>query len=161
MSGSPLTVSGGVPNLGTVFRMTLSGDVTVLHAFPGGAAGASPQTALVQASDGQFYGSTSAGLGTLFRMTPSGIVTTLPMSGAPSVIWAPTAPLVEGTDHKLYGATTYRLQFSPHSLTDCAVFFRVSAGGAFEVLSSPSARCPRRADRARFAAPDRDCPGSR
>ena len=46
----------------TVFRMTPNGTMTVLHAFTGGADGGNPQAALIQATDGNFYG-TTFGLG--------------------------------------------------------------------------------------------------
>src|SRR5262249_5342993 len=75
------TFGGGASALGTVFKMTLSGDVTVLHSFAGGIAdGAQPMAAVIQASDGNFYGGTHSGgmnYGTLFRMTPGGSLTVL------------------------------------------------------------------------------------
>jgi uncharacterized repeat protein (TIGR03803 family) len=80
------TASGGVGcpgNLycGMVFRITPTGDETVLHTFQGGTDGNEPDTALVQGSDGNFYGTTegggTAGFGTIFKMTPAGVVTTL------------------------------------------------------------------------------------
>ena len=76
------TTSGGVSGLGTVFRMTPSGAVTVLHAFTGRPTdGANPMAALIEAADGTFYGTTSAGgasnNGTVFQLTPSGTVTIL------------------------------------------------------------------------------------
>ena len=46
-----------------------------------GANGKLPQAALMQANDGNFYGTTGGGgtgdLGTVFKVTPSGILTTL------------------------------------------------------------------------------------
>ena len=72
------TSTGGAANVGTVYRMTSSGSVTVLYEFVGGSAGgAKPSGGLIQAADGNFYGTTSEGgnadHGTVFRMTPSGI----------------------------------------------------------------------------------------
>ncbi len=56
------TYSGGAycEPCGTVFRITPSGSLTVLHSF-NGTDGASPSSALIQASDGNFYGTTYAG----------------------------------------------------------------------------------------------------
>ena len=58
--------------------MTPSGVVTTLHTFVGGDDGAEPVAALLQASDGSFYGTTSKGgrfdRGTIFRMSLGGQV---------------------------------------------------------------------------------------
>ena len=51
-----------------------------MKSFNGGAEGTSPNSALIQASDGNFYGSTrtgGAGYGTVFQVTPAGVLTTL------------------------------------------------------------------------------------
>ena len=62
---------------GTVFRMTPSGDFTVLHTFSG-SEGHMPVWRLLEASDGNFYGSTcGASDSTIFRITPTGAFTTL------------------------------------------------------------------------------------
>lgn len=75
------TTEGGTFNHGVVFRLTLAGEVSVVHAFGDTAdAGRSPG-ALLQAAGGGFYGTTCGGgtndRGTLFRMTEAGDVTTL------------------------------------------------------------------------------------
>ena len=58
--------------LGTVFKMTPSGALTVLASFDG-TNGMYPQGALVEASDGNFYGACGdQGEGRLFKMTPAG-----------------------------------------------------------------------------------------
>ena len=46
---------------GTVFKMTPSGTVTVLHVFTNSPDGAYPRAALLQAANGTFYGTTSSG----------------------------------------------------------------------------------------------------
>ena len=75
------TTSGGVYNNGTVFRMSPAGVLTNLYSFGGGADGSYPAAALLQGSDGNFYGTTAYGGaygdGTVFRMTPDGKLTTL------------------------------------------------------------------------------------
>src|SRR6202030_2281750 len=59
------TTSGGANGDGTVFTMTPGGKLTTLVDFAfsgsGGNRGRSPKAGLVQASDGNFYGSTSGG----------------------------------------------------------------------------------------------------
>ena len=56
---------------GTVFKMTIDGALTVLHAFSE-TEGYWPDAALIQGTDGNFYGTTSAGIspgaGTVFTL---------------------------------------------------------------------------------------------
>jgi len=70
------TVTGG----GTLFKMTPTGSLTTLVSF-NGANGCSPQAPLIQASDGNFYGTTTYGGpyggGTVFQVTTNGMLTTL------------------------------------------------------------------------------------
>ena len=75
------TSSGGPSNSGTIFTITPSGDFAGPAHFSGSTDGAAPHAPLIQATDGNFYGTTSSGgasnLGTVFRMAPSGTVTVL------------------------------------------------------------------------------------
>jgi uncharacterized repeat protein (TIGR03803 family) len=67
------TYLGGTGKDGTIFRITPSGSLTNLHMFAGGTDGAFPQDALIQGSDGNFYGTTVNGGtnndGTIFKLT--------------------------------------------------------------------------------------------
>jgi uncharacterized repeat protein (TIGR03803 family) len=98
---------------GSVFKITLNGTLTTLHAFcseSNCSDGQYPYARLVQATDGNFYGTTQSGgsqaLGTIFRITPSGGLTTIYSfcsqpkcrDGA-----SPTAGLIQATDGNLYG----------------------------------------------------------
>ncbi len=84
-----LTQLGGTGN-GTVFKIAPDGTLTTLHNFAG-PDGASPN-ALIQGSDGNFYGTTKSGgnesMGTVFEITPDGTLTTLfnanPSVGSPT-----------------------------------------------------------------------------
>src|SRR5579859_5074022 len=74
------TASGGTSGKGTVFKVTPAGVETVLYSFTGGTTdGVSPRAALIQGSDGNFYGTTSGGgtsnTGTVFKVTPAGVET--------------------------------------------------------------------------------------
>jgi uncharacterized repeat protein (TIGR03803 family) len=102
------TSGGGASGSGSAFAATPSGVLTSLYAFTGGIDGASPNTTLVQASDGNFYGSTSEGgangFGTILRITPEGVVATLhsftgALDGA-----APSAALLQAPDGQFYGS---------------------------------------------------------
>jgi uncharacterized repeat protein (TIGR03803 family) len=97
---------------GTVFRITAGGKLTTLHRFEE-TDGAVPYAGLVEATDGNFYGTTSergGGYGTLFRITPAGTLTTLHIfcsqygcaDGS-----GPAAPLIQASDGNLYGSTQY------------------------------------------------------
>ena len=93
------TVSGGVPyNVGTIFKITPGGTLTTLHSFSG-TDGANPSGALVQGTDGNFYGITTSG--TVFEMTPSGLLTTL----YTSLSLFGGGSLVQGTDGNFYGTS--------------------------------------------------------
>jgi uncharacterized repeat protein (TIGR03803 family) len=105
------TTQGGGTNgdFGTVFRMTTNGEFTLLHSF-GALGGKSPQAALVQGSDGSFYGTTAFGgtngdNGTVFKITPSGVFTSL-LSFNGTNGRRPLASLVQGRDGNFYGTTS-------------------------------------------------------
>jgi uncharacterized repeat protein (TIGR03803 family) len=70
---------------GTVFRMTLAGEITTVYACCSQAGcldGGGPRGAIVQAPDGNLYGTTggggnAGGGGTVYRLTPRGELTSL------------------------------------------------------------------------------------
>ncbi len=103
------TFYGGLYNDGTVFKITPAGVLTTLHSFctQGNCAdGAFPQAALVQAADGNFYGTThiagANNAGTIFRITPEGTLVTLhSFEGSDGSF--PVAGLAQGADGNLYG----------------------------------------------------------
>ncbi len=75
------TEGGGPSNAGTVFKITPAGVETVLYSFTGGSDGWEPFAGLIQATDGNFYGTTTYGgssnMGTVFKITPAGVETVL------------------------------------------------------------------------------------
>jgi len=103
-----VTYLGGVDGFGTVFELTPSGAFTVLYSFTGGADGASPWGGLMQARDGNLYGTTTSGgtygYGTVFQIAPGGWFNTLVQfegyNGA-----SPGAAMIQGVDGNLYGTT--------------------------------------------------------
>jgi uncharacterized repeat protein (TIGR03803 family) len=101
------TTYGGTGDYGTVFQLSANGTLTTLHSFSGGADGGYPAAALVQGSDGNFYGTTpsggTGGNGTIFQLNANGLLTTLhSFSGG-----ATPNGLVQGSDGNFYGTTTY------------------------------------------------------
>jgi uncharacterized repeat protein (TIGR03803 family) len=109
------TTFGGAGNVGTAFKITPSGTLMTLHGFCSQSNctdGEYPEAGLIQASNGNFYGTTYAGgangRGTVFKITPSGILTTLysfcPQTGCPDGN-SPQAGLIQATNGNLYGTT--------------------------------------------------------
>ena len=106
------TFEGGLPDEGTVFKITPSGALTTLYSFGTQTNdGAFPEAALVEGSDGNFYGTALDGgaknNGTIFRITPSGIFTLLYSFGSqPNDGANPAGALLQASDGDFYGTTT-------------------------------------------------------
>ena len=113
---------------GTVFRMTASGTLTTIYSF-GYDDGADPSASLVQATDGNLYGTTAGGgwggQGTLFRLTPQGTLTTvLWFNGANGA--NPQAPLIQARDGAFYGTAPYGgVDYNGASSTGDGLIFRL------------------------------------
>ena len=129
------TSAGGANGYGTVFAITPAGTLTVLHSFAGDSTdGAYPGAALVQATDGKFYGTTTYGGdaddGTIFKINPAGKLTTLYnfdwSSGA-----SPYSGLLQATDGAFYGTTG-------GGGDCCGTVFRLSVGLNPFVKTSPA-----------------------
>jgi uncharacterized repeat protein (TIGR03803 family) len=111
--GANTTDCGGF-GCGTVFKITPSGKLKTLHSFAGYPKdGARPEAGLIQATNGNLYGTTQAGgangsAGTVFKITPSGKLKTLynfcSQSGCTDGS-SPDAGLVQDTNGNLYGTT--------------------------------------------------------
>jgi uncharacterized repeat protein (TIGR03803 family) len=105
---------------GTIFKISASGVYASLYSFTGGNDGLNPQAALVQGTDGSFYGTTAnggqGGAGTVFRLTlPLGPPQLAIMSAGSNVILTWTS-----------AASGYTLQ-STHSLVSPVEWASVSA----------------------------------
>ena len=122
------TNQGGLNDAGSIFKVSVSGQLTTLYSFCGEGGdlctdGAAPLAGLIQGTDGNFYGTTTAGGanaggGTIFTITPAGELTTLYSfcaitSGDTCLDGArPQAALLQGQDGKLYGTTPAAGQFA-------------------------------------------------
>jgi uncharacterized repeat protein (TIGR03803 family) len=136
-----LTEEDGAFGHGTVFKITASGTLTTLYSFcplstclnggpDFGTAG------LVQASNGDFYGTTGQfganGFGTVFRITPSGTLKTIysfcAQAGCPDG-FSPSG-LVQGSDGNLYGST------SEGGANGYGTIFKITPAGTLTTLYS-------------------------
>jgi uncharacterized repeat protein (TIGR03803 family) len=130
------SLDGGAADEGVVYRMTPAGEVTVMHSVAGGRDdGTWPWGELIEASDGNFYGTTYWGgqkdAGTLFRMTPDGHVTLLHHFGVTAGDGIqPDAGLVQGSDGHLYGTTSW----SDYDAGGRGALFRISLAGEYTLL---------------------------
>lgn len=107
------TNSSGAYGYGTVFKFNpTSGKLTTLFYFDNGADGGYPYGGVIEAIDGNLYGTTSYGgaygHGTIFKIIPSsGFLTTLYNFGSTPTDAADSfAPLVQDTDGTFYGTTS-------------------------------------------------------
>jgi uncharacterized repeat protein (TIGR03803 family) len=101
---------------GTVFEVAGAGTLTTLYNFcslAGCADGAEPEGPLLQAVDGNLYGTTAGGgndgNGTVFKLTPAGTLTTLySFCSLTNCIDGsrPQGSLVQATDGNFYGVTS-------------------------------------------------------
>ena len=121
----------GTSQYGGVFKITPGGKFTVLYNFKGTPDGQTPKGAIIQASDGNFYGTTEAGgansFGSIYKMTPAGALTILhSFSEGDGLGLHPLAGLVQATDGKFYGAAA--------SNTSSGVLFQITSTGKYRVL---------------------------
>jgi len=143
---------------GTVFKITPTGKLTTLYSFAGyPTEGGYPQAALVQASDGNFYGTTYLGgssgdcsyfgCGTVFKITPTGKLTTLHNFCAQTNCTdgaTPIAALVQATDGSLYGTTVAGgidfgggiWECNLYENYGCGTIFRITGAGKLTTLYS-------------------------
>lgn len=137
--------AGPTDTSGSIFRITPGGVFTTLYTFSpttGGinSDGATPYSRLMQASDGNFYGTTYSGGtyggGTVYRITPAGVLASLYSFGTVGGVGDsnvdgrnPFAGLIEDTDHNLYGGTP-----NGGGVHDLGTLFRITLGGELTTL---------------------------
>jgi uncharacterized repeat protein (TIGR03803 family) len=128
---------GGLYGYGFSFSVTTNGAFAMVYSFGGGSDGGAPEAALVQASDGYLYGTTTDGganyAGTVFRISTSGALATLYSFTGGGDGGAPTTALVQAGDGKLYGAASSGGQY------DAGTLFRITINGTLTPLYTNSA----------------------
>jgi uncharacterized repeat protein (TIGR03803 family) len=126
---------GGASGDGTLFQITTAGVFTTLYSFTGGSDGALPWAGLVQATDGNLYGTAQGGgtygFGTVFQIPPTGPLNTLVQfegyNGS-----SPSAALVQGTDGNLYGTT------QTGGSADDGTVFKINLSGPLHITGQPA-----------------------
>jgi uncharacterized repeat protein (TIGR03803 family) len=132
--------AGGVgcnAGCGSIFKLTPS-RLIVLHDFcleTGCPDGATPN-GVVQATDGNLYGTTrtgGTGEGTLFRITTGGTLTTLYDFCNPSCpgLFEPEGGLIQANSGDLYGTAPYG---GPNNESIAGGVFQISLSGAFSTI---------------------------
>ncbi len=132
---------------GTIYKITPTGSFSTVFSFAGnGSNGNNPLGGLVQASNGNLYGTTAHGgtgcCGTIFEFTLGGVFTTLhnfdQTDGG-----LPLASMMQGSDGNLYG-TTQNGGTSASCTVGCGTLFQISPTGAFISLYSfcSESACP-------------------
>jgi len=138
------TAFGGANGFGTFFKITSAGKLTILYRFCARTKcsdGGFPQSRLIQATDGNFYGTNVeggnatncfGGCGTVFKITARGDLATLyTFCGQPNCPdgFEPQG-LVEGADGSFYGVTVNG------GADDNGTVFRITPSGQFTTLYS-------------------------
>jgi uncharacterized repeat protein (TIGR03803 family) len=130
----------GIAGAGSVFEITPQGRLKTLHSFcpqGGNCADGGFPNALVQGSNGDFYGTTNFGgahdHGTVFKISAKGDLTTLysfcALGGACTDGEYPSAGLVQGNNGNFYGTTT---QGGANGLQ--GTVFEITPGGKLTTL---------------------------
>lgn len=144
------TRSGGTNGEGVIFSVTPAGAYTNLYSFcplTGCADGSAPQGSLLQATDGNFYGTTEFGggpnnSGTIFRFTPPNTLTNLYtfclQANCPDS-FGPIGNLIQASDGNLYGLASGLSVGLPAGFclsASCGAIFRLTLSGTFTTLYS-------------------------
>ena len=131
------TSAGGTNGNGTVFKITIGGVETWLYSFGSVAGdGSYPNGSLIQASDDNFYGTTSTGgangAGTVFKITPAGSELVLHSFGARASGdgESPYGSLIQASDGNFYGMTL------GGGSNGTGAVFKITPAGAESVLYS-------------------------
>jgi uncharacterized repeat protein (TIGR03803 family) len=122
--------TGGTASHGTVFKVTPSGTLTLLHTFTKKGDGTNPMYALVLNPNGNFYGATSQGNNsvpeTIFQVTPSGTFKTIRTLTTAQGFSG--GQLSQGSDGNIYGGT------NAGGANGFGTAFKVTPGGVVTVL---------------------------
>jgi uncharacterized repeat protein (TIGR03803 family) len=143
-----VALDGGANGAGTVFEMTPAGNLSALYSFcamRNCSDGGRPYGMLLQATNGNLYGTTSTGSpanqGTVFEITPAGKLTTLYHFCSQTNCTdgsSPGAGLVQGSGGNFYGTTAYGGAHKNDRSCEigCGTVFEITPGGKLTTLYS-------------------------
>jgi uncharacterized repeat protein (TIGR03803 family) len=127
---------GGANNNGTLFKISATGSLTVLHNVTAATDGLAPST-LKQAKDGNFYGAMYQNgphnAGTIFKLTTNGTYTVLHSFTGGTDGGSPFTGPTQGPDGNLYGPTSAGGNTTTCS-GGCGVIYKITTAGAYSVL---------------------------
>jgi uncharacterized repeat protein (TIGR03803 family) len=138
-----VTSSGGSNVSGNIFKISPTGTFTSLYVFTGGADGASPYANLIQAADGNLYGTTffggAFGNGGVFRVNLAGAFTNIysfvgNIGGSDGA--NPQGGVIQGLDGSFYGTTLNGGQGGDAGVGDGTVFRLTVVGPAAPVFQA-------------------------
>jgi uncharacterized repeat protein (TIGR03803 family) len=137
-----MTLQGGINGAGTVFKLTLEGVLTSIYSFCSQAncADGSSPNGILQATDGNFYGTTMTGgassRGTIFKLTPQGAFTLLYSFSASYDYNESFSTLIQGTDGIFYGTTDVGgfSTYPPCQFYGCGTAFKITPQGNFTII---------------------------
>jgi uncharacterized repeat protein (TIGR03803 family) len=138
------TTTGGQNTCGTVFKITAAGAITPLFSFPKVPFCDEPFGTMIQATDGNFYGTTRGGgahgFGMVYKIIPTSPAQFIVLysfkgscgatCGGPFDGQAPNAGLIQGTDGNFYGTT------ESGGKNSSGTVFKITPAGTETVLHS-------------------------
>jgi uncharacterized repeat protein (TIGR03803 family) len=131
------TYSGGTANGGVVYKLTPTGEETVLFNFTGGADGAYPTTGVVLDAAGNLYGTNSfggsLGGGVLFELSPAGEFTVLHNFGGGAAGDQAEGVVLDSAGN-LFGATGFGGGPGCFLNSGCGLAFGVDPAGNYSVI---------------------------
>jgi len=134
------TQLGGTSGVGTVFRLSPSGEKKILYSFTGGADGYAPGAGVVLDAQDNVYGTTliggsgfgNSGYGVVFQVSPGGVETVLHTFGGDEGA-NPGSSLIFDSTGNLFGTTQTGGELTCDGGEGCGVLFELSpqSGGTW------------------------------
>jgi uncharacterized repeat protein (TIGR03803 family) len=128
------TTTGGTANAGVVYKLTASGQETILYNFLGGADGANPYAGVIADAAGDLYGTTNNGgpanAGTVYKISSTGQKTVLYSFTGTTDGGSPYAAPTLDPAGNLYGTTELG------GAKSLGVVYKISAAGQEMVIYS-------------------------